>query len=91
MKINCKGWSKRTETIKEEYNYIHGNNHLIERINDNSYEPHKILFQLAYEDGLDSPLTIQSKKLINQNKIDFSYMEILNRKKSLIRNGVKKP
>ena len=40
MKINYRGWSKRTETIKEEYNYIHGNNHLIERVNSiNKFRP----------------------------------------------------
>lgn len=56
--------------------------HLILRVDEELWKPHQSLFQLTYEDGLDSPLTKVSDKLLKSDKINWSWLKNLWRKKS---------
>ncbi len=64
--------------------------HLINKIDEELWRPYKTLFQVAYEDGDDSPLTIQAEKLIKENKIEFEWLKLVNREKSFTRTGLLK-
>ena len=64
--------------------------HLINKIDEELWRPYKTLFQLAYEDGDDSPLTKESEKLIKEGKIEFEWLKLVNRQKNFTRTGLLK-
>lgn len=64
--------------------------HLILKVNEELWRPHQSLFQLAYEDGENSPLTFQAEKLIKENKIEFKWLKLINRQKNFTRTGLLK-
>ena len=44
--------------------------HLILKVDEELWRPHQSLFQLAYEDGLDSPLYEVAKNLLEKEKVN---------------------
>lgn len=64
--------------------------HLILKVDKALWRPHQSLFQLAYEDGDDSALTIQSEELIKEAKIKFEWLKLINRQKNFTRTGLLK-
>ncbi|WNL16129.1 DUF4062 domain-containing protein [Arcobacter cryaerophilus gv. pseudocryaerophilus] len=67
--------------------------HLILKVNDEMWKPHQTLFQLAYEDGLDSPLTEKAIILLNKDirkPIGWNWLKIKNQNKVSSRKGLLK-
>jgi len=64
--------------------------HLMARVDEPMWKPSQSLFQLAYEDGGNSPLTKQAKTLLEENKIDFVWMKKRNQLKEYRRSGLLK-
>lgn len=62
--------------------------HLITKVNEELWRPHQSLFQLAYEDGLDSPLHIKTKNIINSNKINWYWLKNHFLNPNIYRNGI---
>jgi len=53
--------------------------HLILKVDEEMWRPHQSLFQLAYEDGEDSPLYKNSKRLLGKNIVNFYWMKKINK------------
>ena len=64
--------------------------HLIIKVNEEMWRPHQSLFQLAYEDGDNSPLSKEADILLDENRINFKWLRIKRRKKTFIRSGLLK-
>jgi len=70
--------------------FYRGKEHLITKIDDIFWRPNQSLFQLAYEDGENSPLTLRAEKLLKEKKIDFVWMKKRNRSEGYHRTGLLK-
>ncbi len=64
--------------------------HLILKVNKETWKPRQSLLQLAYEDGDDSPLSWQAYRMINTKKINFIWLKNEYRQKKLQRSGLVK-
>ena len=64
--------------------------HLIVRVDEEQWRPHQSLFQLAYEDGDDSPLSINIDILLEDKKIDFFWLKQNTISKKYVRTGLLK-
>ncbi len=62
--------------------------HLILRVNEEFWKPHQSLFQLAYEDGENSPLTIISNDILSKDKINWIWIKNENILKLFERQGL---
>ena len=60
--------------------------HIIDKIDDEMWKPHQTLFQLAYEDGLNSFLHDKAKDILKNNKINFLWSKRLDINKYYKRN-----
>ncbi len=66
------------------------NEHLITKVDEEMWKPHQSLFQLAYDDGDNSPLSQKAENILNIQKLDFIWLKRKNRDKKFIRLGLKK-
>jgi WD40 repeat protein len=64
--------------------------YLIVKVDEELWKPHQTVFQLAYEDGDDSPLTKQAEKLLQSEKVEFEWLRLVNRPKNFNRTGLLK-
>ncbi|MEA2018928.1 MAG: DUF4062 domain-containing protein [Campylobacterota bacterium] len=62
--------------------------HLITRIDEELWRPHQSLFQLAYEDGLDSPINEKADELLEKDRINFIWLKRKNKDKNYQRTGL---
>ncbi|NLC27162.1 MAG: AAA family ATPase, partial [Campylobacteraceae bacterium] len=62
--------------------------HLIIKVDEELWRPHQSLFQLAYEDGLDSPLTKEAERLLEKDRVDFAWLKRRNRPEEYGRSGL---
>ncbi|MDO9177192.1 MAG: DUF4062 domain-containing protein [Agitococcus sp.] len=65
--------------------------HLIARTNEVLWRPHQSLFQLAYEDGENSPLSKKADELLQSNRINFLWLKNKTPYKHFVRSGLLKP
>ncbi len=62
--------------------------HLILKVDEALWRPHQSLFQLAYEDGENSPLTIVSNDILSKDKINWIWIKNENILKLFERQGL---
>ena len=62
--------------------------HLILKVYEELWKPHQTLFQLAYEDGIDSPLTKKADIILKNNKVDWYWLKNILKKDHYYRNGL---
>jgi WD40 repeat protein len=67
------------------HNFISSNKHLLVK-GDNNWPTDKILFQLAYEHGEDSPISKQADNFLEQERVEGSWFKLLNRMKHSSKN-----
>lgn len=63
--------------------------HLILRVDEKLRRPHQSLFQLAYEDGLDSPLSEVANLCVEKEIIDWFWLNPINKINNYNRTGIK--
>jgi hypothetical protein len=64
--------------------------YLILKVDEALWRPHQSLFQLAYEDGLDSPLYKIANKLLKNKKINWTWLKNEWKRKKYFRLGFEK-
>ena len=62
--------------------------YLIKSVGNEKFKPHMALFQVAYEDGVDSPLNKSANDLIDKNKINFRWLKRENIDYKISRSGL---
>lgn len=62
--------------------------YLIKSVGNEKFKPHIALFQVAYEDGVDSPLNKSANDLIDKNKINFRWLKRENIDYKISRSGL---
>ena len=62
--------------------------YLIKSVVNEKFKPHMALFQVAYEDGVDSPLNKGANDLIGKNKINFRWLKRENIDYKFSRSGL---
>ena len=62
--------------------------YLIKSVDNEKFKPHMALFQVAYEDGVDSPLNKGANDLIDKNKINFRWLKRENIDYKISRSGL---
>lgn len=62
--------------------------HLILKVNEELWRPYQSLFQLAYEDGLTSPIREKAKDILAKDIVNWNWLENQNISKDLIRTGL---
>ncbi|MCT7638229.1 DUF4062 domain-containing protein [Aliarcobacter butzleri] len=62
--------------------------YLIVKVDEELWRPHQTLFQLAYEDGIDSPLTKKADIILKNNKVDWYWLKNILKKDHYYRNGL---
>ncbi|WP_107812454.1 DUF4062 domain-containing protein [Campylobacter concisus] len=62
--------------------------YLIKSVVNEKFKPHMALFQVAYEDGVDSPLNKGANDLIDKNKINFRWLKRENIDYKFSRSGL---
>ena len=55
-------------------------NHLLQKM-DRDWPSERILFQFAYEDAVNSPISIQAEKFLVKNRVQWPWLKQKNRKK----------
>ncbi len=76
------------ETLSIYESFIREKEHLITKVDDELWRPKQTLFQLAYEDGNNSPLSQYTDKLIDNGKVDFNWLKNVNRPEQYSRSGL---
>ena len=92
LSSSIKKYSKKCdlESLKIYESFFREKDHLITIIDDETWRPIQSLFQLAYEDGENSPLSTKADELLEDDKINFLWLKNKNRPKKLLRSGVLK-
>ncbi len=87
-----KKYSKKYDValLKIYDSFLREKDHLITTLDDDTWKPSQSLFQLAYEDGENSPLSAAADKLLEEEKIHFLWLKNKNRPKKFLRSGVLK-
>ena len=70
--------------------FFRENIHLIGKVDESTWRPSQSFFQLAYEDGNNSPLTRQAQRLLKEKKIDFVWLKNSFRPEEFRRTGLVK-
>lgn len=85
--------AKQLDSISE--NEIHSirsfyddNTHKILKFNNESWKPHNSLYQLAFNDAIDSPLSQVAKGYFKTGKVDFKFLELKNKRNKSISQGL---
>jgi hypothetical protein len=80
------------DTIEDEIypweSFYREKEHLIIKVNEELWKPHQSLFQLAYEDGLDSPSHNKAKELLQERKVNFNWLKRTYMPDSFYRKGL---
>ena len=76
-----------SENLKIYEDFFKDKEYQILKINNEYWKPHQTLFQLAYEDGDNSPLSEYMDIFLEKNIIDFPWFRNISRNQHYIRNG----
>jgi hypothetical protein len=62
--------------------------HLILKVNNELRKSHQSLFQIAYEDGIDSPLYKKAELILINDKVNWYWLKNILKKDHFYRNGL---
>jgi len=79
---------KSLDDLKIYKSFFREKEHLILKVNEDTWKPSQSLFQLAYEDGDNSPLSKLADKYFQDAKVDFLWLQNKKRNKKSIRSGL---
>jgi len=72
------------------YSFFQEKAHFLIESDEEFWLPNQTLFQLAYADGHDSPLSEQAETLFKEDKIKFTWLRKKNRPENFSRSGLLK-